>query len=128
MARAVCRSPAPRCSSRHRVILRTLADGIVQFGPSPGIHTVQVSKYGYVPKSANRTVTLGSRDTLTVRLWLSPEDVGDAVAGDRLGFRAPFQNPSGDRVGFVLDVPAVRVVSVEVLDLMGRRVSRLHDG
>jgi choice-of-anchor B domain-containing protein len=48
--------------------LRTPADGIVQFGPSPGAHTVLAEKFGWTSGVANVTVSVGSRDTVTFEL------------------------------------------------------------
>lgn len=110
--------------------LRTTFDGIVQFGPSPGTHLVQVSKAGYGSESLTRTVTAGSRDTVTVTLMISPVGVHDdlGVGANRFAFRAPSPNPAPGRVRLVLNVPVARVVAVDVLDVAGRRVSALHHG
>jgi choice-of-anchor B domain-containing protein len=48
--------------------LVTPADGIVQFAPSPGTHTVTAKKFGFYDSTATRTVTIGSRDTVRLHL------------------------------------------------------------
>ena len=40
--------------------LRTPADGIVQFAPSPGLHTVRARRFGTFDAQATRTVSVGS--------------------------------------------------------------------
>jgi len=52
--------------------LTTPADGIVQFAPSPGTHTVLAHKFGYYDATATRTVSVGSRDTVTLELVPRP--------------------------------------------------------
>jgi choice-of-anchor B domain-containing protein len=52
--------------------LVTPADGIVQFGPSPGAHTVEAELFGYSNGFANVNVTNGSRDTVTFALTQLP--------------------------------------------------------
>ena len=46
----------------------------------------------------------------------------------RLRFAAPWPNPGAGRVRFALSVPATRALTVEIVDLRGARVRRLHDG
>jgi choice-of-anchor B domain-containing protein len=48
--------------------LVTPADGIVQFGPSPGAYTVLAEEFGWTSASANVNVTIGSRDTVTLAI------------------------------------------------------------
>jgi len=52
--------------------LTTPADGVVQFAPGPGSHTVLAHAFGYYDASATRTVTNGSRDTVTLDLVPRP--------------------------------------------------------
>jgi len=70
--------------------LETPADGVVQFAPSPGTHTVLARAFGCYDATASRTVSLGSRDTVT--LVSVPRATGslagtvrDAVSGLPLG-------------------------------------------
>jgi choice-of-anchor B domain-containing protein len=53
--------------------LATAADGIAQFAPSPGVHTVMVHSLESYDDSATRTVSLGSRDSVT--LMVAPRPV-----------------------------------------------------
>jgi hypothetical protein len=48
--------------------LVTPADGIVQFAPGPGMHTVTARRFGFVDASATRAVSAGSRDTVRLTL------------------------------------------------------------
>lgn len=52
--------------------LVTPADGIVQFAPGPGTHTVLAHRFGYYDASATRTVSVGSRDTFELELVPRP--------------------------------------------------------
>jgi choice-of-anchor B domain-containing protein len=52
--------------------LVTPTDGIVQFAPSPGTHTVLAHPFGWSAASATRTVSVGSRDTVTLALTARP--------------------------------------------------------
>ncbi len=52
--------------------LTTPADGIVQFAPGPGTHTVLAHKFGYYEASETRAVSVGSRDTVTLELVARP--------------------------------------------------------
>lgn len=52
--------------------LDTPADGIVQFAPSPGTHTVLAHAFGWNDASATRTLIGGQRDTLVLALSLKP--------------------------------------------------------
>jgi choice-of-anchor B domain-containing protein len=71
--------------------LTTPADGIVQFGPSPGAHTVFVRRFGYESASATRLVSAGSRDT--VLLALAPLPAGDLEGTVRAAAtRAPIED------------------------------------
>ena len=69
--------------------LTTPADGIVQFAPGPGTHTVLARRFGYYDASATRTVSVGSRDTVTLQLLPRPTAlftgvVRDAITGNPL--------------------------------------------
>ena len=58
----------------------TAADGIVQFAPSPGPHTVRARRFGFYDAQATRTVGVGSRDTVTLVLMERPSgDVSGTV-------------------------------------------------
>ncbi len=48
--------------------LTTPADGIIQFAPNPGSHTVMAKKFGYYDASATRLVSAGLRDTIVLTL------------------------------------------------------------
>jgi choice-of-anchor B domain-containing protein len=52
--------------------LLTPADGIVQFAPSPGVHTVRARRFGFYDAVATRTVSVGGRDTVTLVLTARP--------------------------------------------------------
>lgn len=52
--------------------LVTPADGVVRFAPSPGTHTVVARAFGYDDASDTRTVTVGSRDTLSLAMVARP--------------------------------------------------------
>ncbi|MEO5617583.1 MAG: choice-of-anchor B family protein [Candidatus Eisenbacteria bacterium] len=52
--------------------LVTPADGIVQFAPSPGTHTVVAKKFGYYDASDTRLVGTGLRDTVVLTLAARP--------------------------------------------------------
>jgi hypothetical protein len=52
--------------------LATPADGIVQFAPSPGPHGLTARKFGYDPASASVSVSIGSRDSITLALARHP--------------------------------------------------------
>ena len=62
--------------------LVTPADGIVQFGPGPGVHTVLAHAFGYYDASATRTVSVGSRDTVTLQLLPRPTVLFSGVVRD----------------------------------------------
>jgi choice-of-anchor B domain-containing protein len=47
---------------------KTGADGVAQFAPNPGMHTIRVRKFGYEDAVANVLVNAGDRDTVTVLL------------------------------------------------------------
>ena len=69
--------------------LTTPPDGIVQFAPGPGVHTVLAHRFGYYDASATRAVSAGSRDTVTLQLLLRPTGpfagvLRDAVSGAAL--------------------------------------------
>ena len=71
--------------------LTTGADGIVQFAPSPGTHTVIVKPFGYYPDSAIVNVTPGSRDTVALTLVPRPgRDLSGVIrdAGTLAGLEA----------------------------------------
>ncbi len=48
--------------------LTTTADGVALFAMDPGAHTVTAKGFGYADGALSRTVSIGSRDTLTVAL------------------------------------------------------------
>jgi len=48
--------------------LKTPGDGIVQFAPSPGAHTLRARVFGFYDASATRLVSTGSRDTVVLTL------------------------------------------------------------
>ncbi|HTO90633.1 MAG TPA: choice-of-anchor B family protein [Candidatus Sulfotelmatobacter sp.] len=48
--------------------LETPSDGIVQFAPSPGAHTVRARVFGCYDASATRLVSTGSRDTVLLTM------------------------------------------------------------
>jgi choice-of-anchor B domain-containing protein len=52
--------------------LITPTDGIVQFAPGPGTHTVFAHPFGWSAAFATRTVSVGSRDTVTLALTAVP--------------------------------------------------------
>jgi len=52
--------------------LTSPADGIVQFAPSPGSHTVKATKFGYYDATATVNVTTGSRDTVQLAMVSRP--------------------------------------------------------
>lgn len=62
--------------------LVTPADGIVQFAPGPGIHTVVAHKFGYYDASATRTVSVGSRDTVELELLPRPSSLFTGTVRD----------------------------------------------
>jgi len=66
--------------------LTTPADGIVQFAPNPGTHTVTARKFGYFDASETMLVSTGLRDTVVLTMVLRPTvawagRVRDAVSG-----------------------------------------------
>jgi choice-of-anchor B domain-containing protein len=63
--------------------LTTPADGIVQFAPGPGSHTVLAHKFGYEEASATRTVSVGSRDTVTLQLLPKPTVLFTGIVRDQ---------------------------------------------
>jgi choice-of-anchor B domain-containing protein len=63
--------------------LTTPADGIVQFAPNPGLHTVLAHKFGYYDATATVNVTLGSRDTVTLELLPKPTALFTGVVRDQ---------------------------------------------
>ena len=63
--------------------LTTPADGIVQFAPGPGIHTVLAREFGYYDASATRTVSVGSRDTVTLQLMPRPTVLFSGIVRDQ---------------------------------------------
>jgi choice-of-anchor B domain-containing protein len=69
--------------------LTTPADGIVQFAPSPGTHTVRAREFGYADASATRELALGSREAVTLAMVAAPRadfggSVSNAVSGAAL--------------------------------------------
>lgn len=63
--------------------LVTPADGIVQFAPSPGTHTVLARRFGYFDASATRTVGVGSRDTVELELVPRPTSLFTGTVRDQ---------------------------------------------
>src|SRR5436309_2625761 len=70
--------------------LLTPADGIVQFAPSPGTHTVVAHRFGFYDASATRAVTVGSRDTVHLTLVRRPAR-GYAGTARRAGSGTPLE-------------------------------------
>jgi choice-of-anchor B domain-containing protein len=130
--------------------LGTGADGIVQFGPSPGLHNVVATKSGYLADS--KQVLVKDDSVSAVTLILPPGGGGggggggcgrcpvyvDQSAGrntlletrgfERVAFRAPTPNPLSDRVRLTLEIPVEQEIRVEVLDVSGRRMITLYGG
>lgn len=52
--------------------LTTAADGVVQFAPNPGTHTVLAKPFGYFPDSATVAVAVGSRDSVVLTITPRP--------------------------------------------------------
>jgi choice-of-anchor B domain-containing protein len=52
--------------------LTTPNDGIVQFGPNPGLHTVLARKFGWTEASVTRAVVQGVRDTVVLAMTQLP--------------------------------------------------------
>jgi len=63
--------------------LVTPADGIVQFAPGPGVHTVLAREFGYYDASATRTVSIGSADTVTLEMLPRPAGPFTGVVRDQ---------------------------------------------
>lgn len=63
--------------------LVTPADGIVQFAPGPGTHTVLAHRFGYYDASATRTVSVGSRDTVELALVPRPTSLFTGTVRDQ---------------------------------------------
>jgi hypothetical protein len=75
---------------------------------------------------ANTTVEAGIDD---VTLWDAAVAVGTPPDGQaRLQFAAPWPNPSAGTVRFALQVPQAKSLTVEIVDLRGALVRRLHRG
>ena len=62
--------------------LITPADGIVQFAPSPGTHTVLARKFGYYDATDTRLVSTGLRDTIVLTLTPRPTVAWDGKVRD----------------------------------------------
>jgi choice-of-anchor B domain-containing protein len=97
--------------------LVTPADGVVQFAPDPGSRTVVARAFGYPIASAVRTVTVGSRDTVTLALSPRPRLAlaghvknarGGAVADAEVAFTDTPALATSDATGAytMTDVPA----------------------
>lgn len=71
--------------------LRTPADGIVQFAPGPGVHTVRASRFGYYDAEATRAVNVGSRDTVTLVMTERPTGGISGTVRDAVS-QAPLQD------------------------------------
>ena len=68
-------------------------------------------------------------DDLTLYDGATPlVDLAPTPTPARLALRAPYPNPTRDNVRIALDLPRAGSVSVDVLDLSGRRVRTLHSG
>jgi choice-of-anchor B domain-containing protein len=63
--------------------LITPADGIVQFAPGPGTHTVLAHRFGYYDASATRAVSVGSRDTVELELLPRPTSLFTGTVRDQ---------------------------------------------
>jgi len=63
--------------------LSTPADGVVQFAPGPGTHTVLAHKFGYYEAQETRTVSVGSRDTVDLVLFPRPSVVFTGTVRDQ---------------------------------------------
>lgn len=75
---------------------------------------------------ANTTVEAGIDD---VSLWDAASAVGAPGGTDtHLRFAAPWPNPSHGRVRFALQVPHTSSLTVEIVDVRGAVVRRLHHG
>lgn len=96
--------------------LTTTADGIVQFAPSPGTHTVLAHRFGWTSAAATRAVAIGSRDTVSLALTLLPVvtfagTVRSTVDGDPLDASevslayTPLHTHTGPDGHYMLDVP-----------------------
>ena len=71
--------------------LVTPADGIVQFAPGPGTHTVTARRFGFYEASVTRTVSVGSRDTVDLTLVRRPAR-GYAGTVTRAGSGTPLED------------------------------------
>jgi hypothetical protein len=90
--------------------------------PSPQVRVRFVASDG----GANTTVE-AAIDDLTVYDTAAALETPESRAM-QLRFTAPWPNPGAGRVRFALSVPATRALTVEIVDLRGARVRRLHDG
>jgi hypothetical protein len=63
--------------------LITPADGIVQFAPGPGTHTVIAHRFGYYDASATLAVSVGSRDTVELELLPRPSTLFTGIVRDQ---------------------------------------------
>jgi len=77
---------------------------------------------------APTTCEAGIDDLVAYDAALGPVGSPNPIVPARLAFRAPAPNPAAGAVRLVLDVPVAGEVSVEVLDVSGRRVCTLHRG
>jgi choice-of-anchor B domain-containing protein len=75
---------------------------------------------------ANTTVEAAIDDLTLYDRPVTLETPGSGAT--TLRFAAPWPNPGSGRVRFALSVPTTRALTVEILDLRGARVRRLHDG
>jgi hypothetical protein len=74
------------------------------------------------------TCEAGIDDLVAYDAALGPVGSPGPILPARLAFRAPAPNPAAGAVRLTLDVPAAGEVSVEVLDVSGRRICTLHHG
>lgn len=64
--------------------LDTMGDGVVRFGPDPGLRAVRAAKFGYVEASAAPILTAGVEDTIRLVLLAKPLGALSGTVRDRL--------------------------------------------
>ncbi len=62
--------------------LVTPADGVVAFAPTPGSHSVEVSRFGYFTQVVPASVALGESDTLRITMVAKPAATFSGVVRD----------------------------------------------